>query len=201
MDVVGFLHTIHEITTTLQLKSSDTLLDIGCGSGIITLTLSPWLSRIHGLDFSPRMIARAEGNCQDIPNVSFAVGNITDLEAPTASYSKVLAYSVLQYLPDREAVLKAFSEVARVLEPGGRALFAANPDPEKQDLNRARIEQSPLSTEQKAFNSRLAEATLWISPREMVDLAKSLGLKAELSPISPAIPQHVYMFNLVISHG
>jgi len=132
MDTPGFLFTVREIARILSLGSEDHVLDVGCGTGIIALSLSPWVGSIVGLDISPKMVARAQENSRGAGNIQFIQGSLLNIEKVQGEFTKVLAYSVLQYLENEEQVLQAFRSVARVLPKDGMALFAANPDPPKK---------------------------------------------------------------------
>ena len=132
MDVAGFLYLVRECALALELVPSDEMLDIGCGTGLITLALSPFVKSIHACDISKGMIDRAHKNLSDVPNASISQGTITDSGRPTASANKVLCYSVLQYLRHEQDARKAFLEIRRLLKPNGRAFLAANPDPAPQ---------------------------------------------------------------------
>ena len=201
MDVIGFLYTLNEIVTKLELKKTDSVLDIGCGTGIIALSLSPWVKRIHGVDISPKMIKRARKNSAYVDNVTFSIGDVNDLNIKAGEYDRVLAYSVLQYLSDEAEVLKAFNSLKRILPPAGRALYSANPDPAKLDdyINNSLKQEMNCQERQRAM--KIIDATLWLSPVTMISLAKEAGLRAEARPICQSIWQHFYMFDLVLYHG
>ena len=141
MDAPGYLHTVAEVVRLLDLRQDEQLADIGCGTGLVTLSLAPWLGYIQAVDISPAVIERARHNLAGLDNVSLRVGNLTALPLPDASVDKLLAYSVLQYLGDETAVSRAMHEVARVLKPGGRALLAANPDPMRRNTYEATVRE------------------------------------------------------------
>lgn len=202
MDVVGFLHTVGEAARILDLGPDDALLDIGCGTGIMALALAPAVGRVHGIDFSPVMVERARENCQACPSATFATGSITEPGVENGAFNKVLAYSVLQYLPDEGAVSDAFAALARLLPPGGSALYAANPDAARKQTYLARVMNSDQGAGDREKTLALVEETLWIAPERLVALAHDHGLEAEARPISPRIWQHFYMFDLVVRrHG
>lgn len=198
MDPTGFLYTVAEVVRLLDLKQGQTLADIGCGVGLIALSLAPWLTRIHGVDISPALIVRAQGNLGGVDNVSLQVGNLTDLPLDDAYVDKLLAYSVLQYLGTEDAVSVAFQEVARVLKKGGRGLLAANPDPTRRSIYETVLrnrEDNKMSAEKELV---LLDNLLWESQEKLIQLAEESGLSARIEPISPRIWQHFYMFNVVV---
>jgi SAM-dependent methyltransferase len=90
------------------------LLDAGCGRGRTFLYRRRLPSvRVVGLDMSPY--------ARDNPNLDSQVqGNVEALPFPDASFDAVLGTHVAEHLAHPEA---AFSEMARVLRPGGRLLL------------------------------------------------------------------------------
>jgi SAM-dependent methyltransferase len=198
MDTPGFLFTVREIARILSLGSEDHVLDVGCGTGIIALSLSPWVGSIVGLDISPKMVARAQENSRGAGNIQFIQGSLLNIEKVQGEFTKVLAYSVLQYLENEEQVLQAFRSVARVLPKDGMALFAANPDPERRAVYLTRAFEDCSGTEEHQTILDIVEATLWLTPKRMVELAQKANLKAETLPLHERIWQHFYMFDLVL---
>ena len=198
MDIWGFLHTVREISSYLHLERRDDVLDIGCGVGIITMALAPWVRNIHGVDISSTAIDRAMLNCRDIPNMRFSVGDITELDSKIGVYHKVCAYSVLQYLQDSDEVLKAFQCLHSVLKSGGTAFMGANPDSNRYEDYQKAVDQSSMSAEEKAKYVEVIDATLWLSGESMAQLAHKAGLNALVEPINKSIWQHFYMYNLIL---
>jgi ubiquinone/menaquinone biosynthesis C-methylase UbiE len=89
------------------------LLDVGCGTGFIIHLALGVFDEIHGIDITPAMLQRVRTDA----------GNITLHQAPAeampfadASFDAVTAYSFVDHVKDRGALLR---EVARVLKPGG----------------------------------------------------------------------------------
>lgn len=73
-----------------NLKKSDTVYDIGAGSGIISYVLSGICSQVVALEQDTRLIAKLHDNLDDLPNVTIAQGDALTFALPTTPY-KVFA--------------------------------------------------------------------------------------------------------------
>ncbi len=198
---IGFLHAFREIVQTLDLQKDDVVLDIGCGTGLVSLAMSPLVASVKGIDLSPRLVERSRDNLKGVDNAAFNVGSLTETGEAESSYTKVLAYSVLQYLDGEDAVRQACAEAARVLVPGGRGLLAANPDPQKRELYEEKV-RADTPPEHRKESLGILDHILWVSPERLGELARECGLEAKVTPISSRIWQHFYMYNLVVTkHG
>jgi ubiquinone/menaquinone biosynthesis C-methylase UbiE len=101
-----------------HLRSDTSLLDVGCGSGSITLGLAPQVRRVLGVDVDDDdfVDARTYAAEHGIDNVEFRAGSVYALGVPDASFDACLAHSLLEAL-DRP--LEALRETHRALRPGG----------------------------------------------------------------------------------
>jgi len=93
-------------------------LDVGCGTGFLSLELAGRGHRVTGIDFAPQMLeeARKKAVAQGIA-VRFEEGDAEQLPFPAGSFDLVMTRHVLWTLPHPEA---AIDEWIRVLRPGGR---------------------------------------------------------------------------------
>jgi ubiquinone/menaquinone biosynthesis C-methylase UbiE len=109
--------------TIAALEPSDRVLEIGCGTGIITLGIAPHVAGVTGTDISPEMIAvaRKKAQSRDVDNVSFRVADGYDLPFDTESFDAVLVFNTLHVVKEPETLLK---EARRLLRPG-RPLITA----------------------------------------------------------------------------
>lgn len=100
------------------------VLDLGTGPGIsaFELALGAPRAQVLGLDFAPRMLRRAARHRarDEAVRVSFAQADATRLPLRDGCVDAVTGHSFLYLVPGRE---RALAETARVLRPGGRALF------------------------------------------------------------------------------
>jgi SAM-dependent methyltransferase len=99
--------------------------DVGCGPGHVARHLHSLGRRTLGIDLSARMIAVAR---QRTPEVCFQVGNMLALDAPDGAWGGIVAFYSIIHLGADE-LPGAFSELYRVLVPGGLLLLAFGVSP------------------------------------------------------------------------
>jgi len=107
-------------------RPGETVLDLGCGAGLDLYFYARHVGptgRLYGLDISAPMLEKASRTLQ-----SLGVENAEWLHAPSDaiplsdnSVDLVTANGIFNLSPDKDAVMR---EVARVLKPGGRTIFA-----------------------------------------------------------------------------
>ncbi len=103
------------------IKEGDHVLDLGSGAGndcFVARTQTGDSGKVTGLDFTEAMVQKANNNLQktDFRNIEFVRGDIEDMPLSAASFDVVISNCVLNLVPDKP---KAFSEIFRVLKPGG----------------------------------------------------------------------------------
>ncbi len=93
-------------------------LDIGCGTGFLSLELAARGHRVTGIDFAPQMLALAKEKAASTgAAIRFEEADAENLPFSPASFDLVITRHVLWTLPHPEA---AISEWIRMLRPGGR---------------------------------------------------------------------------------
>ncbi len=103
------------------IRQGDRILDLGSGAGndcFVARSLTGETGHVTGLDVTEQMLLKAEENRNKLGynNVEFIRGDIEEMPLPDNSYDIVLSNCVLNLVPDKQ---KAFSEIMRVLKPGG----------------------------------------------------------------------------------
>ena len=106
------------------LSHDDVLLDVGCGSGSITVGLAPAVSRAIGVDVDDNEFAgaRAYAAANGLDNVEFHEGSIDGLDFSDRHFDACLAHSMVETL---ERPVDGLREVRRVLRPGGVVAVAS----------------------------------------------------------------------------
>jgi SAM-dependent methyltransferase len=99
------------------------VLDVACGPGIVAAALAPRARRVVGIDLTPQMIELARERCasEGADNVSFEVGDVSELPYEDGSFERVVCRYALHHMSDPAAVV---NEMARVCAPGGRVAVA-----------------------------------------------------------------------------
>jgi SAM-dependent methyltransferase len=114
------------IANMAQLRSGETVLDVGCGTGTLALEARERVGitgRVYGIDPSRQMIAYARRKAAGRSlSVNFQIGVVEHLAFPDRSFDVVLCTWMIQHLPTDDK-RQGLAEMARVLKPGGRLLL------------------------------------------------------------------------------
>jgi SAM-dependent methyltransferase len=109
-----------------RLAPGERVLDLGSGAGTDSLVAAQMVGsegRVTGIDMTPQMLAKARAASAEmgLAHVEFVEGEAEQLPFADESFDVVISNGVIDLIPDKEAV---FSEVYRVLAPGGRMQIA-----------------------------------------------------------------------------
>ncbi|MDB4973206.1 MAG: Methyltransferase type 11 [Myxococcaceae bacterium] len=109
-----------EVDAVRELAHGKTVLEAGCGTGLVLSRLAQVASSAHGFDLSLGMVQRARAR-----GLSVALGSVTSVPFRDDSFDLVCSFKVLAHVPD---ITEALRELARVTRPGGMlALEFYNP--------------------------------------------------------------------------
>lgn len=96
----------------------DDVLELGPGDGLTTDLLRSHIARITALEIHPRtaknLAARFLGT-----NVTAILGDASAMQLPDCCFSGAISLHMLHHIPSTALQDKVFSEVRRVLQPGG----------------------------------------------------------------------------------
>ena len=104
-----------------QIKSSDSVLDLGCGVGRFTFRFANICEQVWGIDTS----ATAIKICGDknIPNAGFKVMDARNLEFDDATFDWVFSITSLQHITSETGLIASIKEILRVTKNTGRIIF------------------------------------------------------------------------------
>ncbi len=105
-----------------DVKEGQTVVDIGSGAGIDCFIASEKVGKsgkVIGIDMTPEMIGKATANAKSggYTNVEFRLGDAENMPVEDGSIDWVISNCVINLSPNKP---KVFSEIVRVLKPGGQ---------------------------------------------------------------------------------
>lgn len=109
--------------SSLLSSGLDSLVDFGCGSGLVTVELAKLLrrqspgecQRVAGLDVAPGMIGVASARC---PTITWKVADLSNFNLSERYQLGVCMYNTLQHI-DADGLEAAFRCIRAVIEDGG----------------------------------------------------------------------------------
>jgi SAM-dependent methyltransferase len=109
-----------------RLSPGERVLDLGSGAGTDSLIAAQMVGdegSVTGIDMTPQMLAKAWAAAteMEVTNVEFVEAEAERLPLADGSVDVVISNGVIDLIPDKDAV---FSELHRVLAPGGRLQIA-----------------------------------------------------------------------------
>ena len=105
------------IVNALGINLGDTVLDVGCGTGVLIPYLQDKCKRVLAVDEAEKMIEAAKGK-YSFPNVEFQA---VSFENVTGKFDKIIMYSMFPHFTDQSAAIK---HAAALLKHKGRLMVA-----------------------------------------------------------------------------
>jgi len=114
-----FTNLNRRIARLISLQKGSSLLDVGCGWGLLLQTLSQKDKslKLFGIDISPEMVKVAKRNFQNSKQVEIKEGSADKLPYKSNSFDNVTCILSFHHHPDSQQSLR---EMYRVLKPKGR---------------------------------------------------------------------------------
>ena len=128
--------------------------DLGCGTGQLSAAIAPFVRRVIAIDDSPAMLAAARSRLERAPNVEVRGGEVESLPVEDGELDAAMLMLVLHFVPEP---LRALSEAARVLKPGGR-LLVVDMSPHDREEYRQRMGHVWLGFTEDQLSGWSAEA-------------------------------------------
>jgi ubiquinone/menaquinone biosynthesis C-methylase UbiE len=156
---------VHEAVLRVLCRSEPRkLLDLGCGTGLLTLRIRRALphASVVGCDFSHGMLRQAaEHGHRGV----WVQGDATRLPFGDARFDTIVSTEAFHWFPDQSA---AVDECFRVLAPGGRLLVALVNPPVEQ-----------MSSVMYLGSSLIGQPFYWPTRQRMRELVETAGFRVE----------------------
>jgi SAM-dependent methyltransferase len=106
-------------------SSASRVLELGCGTGRVSVPLARHCTHLHGIDHSQAMleICRAKLRAAGIRNAEATLGDIADFHLGSTFDFVIAPYRVLQNLESDSQVSGLFAGIREHLRPGGRCIL------------------------------------------------------------------------------
>jgi ubiquinone/menaquinone biosynthesis C-methylase UbiE len=111
----------------LQLRGNEKIIDIGCGTGTLTIETGQKLNAknggfIVGIDAASKMIIRARKKATGLKQVQFDIAAAEQLGYPNETFDDAISTFFFHHI-DYELKIAALNEMWRVLKNGGKAVI------------------------------------------------------------------------------
>ena len=96
----------------------DSILDLACGTGILSGQLKNLAAEVVGLDLSGPMLAQARERYGALPGIQFLQGDFRSFQIDRQFAAAICAFNSLNYLGNDSELRQVFDAVAKHLRPG-----------------------------------------------------------------------------------
>ncbi len=135
------------------------IVDLGCGTGSLSLLLALAGHDVKGVDLSDRMVEAAQEKARIAgASVEFTRGDAAQPPYPPASFDVVLARHVLWALPDSGAAIARWVDL---LQPGGVLVLIEGRWSTGAGLTSEQVRASVLGVREEAVVEHLPNPALW----------------------------------------
>lgn len=165
-------------------KPGEHILDVGVGPGLLAYDLARLVGeggRVVGLDMSPSMLTIARTRLAALPYAECVEGNAERLGFADASFDAVVSTQVYEYVPD---MVRALSELHRVVKPGGRVLIL---DTDWRSIVWHSSDEARMGRVLKAWDDHLADPHL---PATLGASLRRAGFSVTRVEIVPMLAPH-----------
>jgi ArsR family transcriptional regulator len=128
--------------------------DLGCGTGLVSAALAPFVEHVIAVDASAAMLQAARKRLNHTGNVDLRRGELEALPIDDERLDLATVMLVLHHVPEPA---RAIAEVARVLKPGGR-LIVVDMLPHDREVYRQQMGHVWLGFSEDQMRALVAEA-------------------------------------------
>lgn len=190
----GIIALGRKVLDRLPLQGNETVLDAGCGTGVLTAELLQRLPDGHviALDASPSMLQAARERFRGDPRVDVKQGDLYALDLAGRKVDAVFSTATFHWIKDHEALWQG---IHGALKPGGRLVAQCGGEGNIESVRQAFLTVSArdpyadhvggwlpnhfagaVETERLLLAAGFSEARCWLEPTPVfpADLSKHL---------------------------
>ncbi len=108
---------IATVMQNLSLKRCSIVLDLGCGTGLLTKHIADKTRLYVGVDFSRELLAHAEKKTHSFPNSTLILADADNLPFPNKTFDAVFAVTLLQNMPQPNTTLTEINRLTKAKAP------------------------------------------------------------------------------------
>ena len=165
-----------EALSSLNLRGTERVLDLGCGNGRITAEIAARLplGTIVGVDSSADMIAFASNQFDPalLPNLRFEVADARRLPF-REEFDLIVSFNALHWIPEQDEALRS---IRSAMKSNGLAQLRLVPGGKRKSLENV-IEETRLSSRWGRYFREFHDPYLHLTPEEYGALAERNGLR------------------------
>jgi trans-aconitate 2-methyltransferase len=165
-----------EVLSLLELRETETVLDIGCGQGRITREIASRApgGRVLGVDASEKMIAFAREHAAVPPlsNLEFAVADARYLDFDH-EFDRIVSFNALHWIPEQGLALDS---IRAAIKPSGRAQLRLVPKGERKSLESV-LEETRFSPRWVQYFDGFRNPYLHLTPDQYAALGEQHGFR------------------------
>lgn len=119
-----FARLAAQVVELAKISPGDVVVDLGAGTGLLTLPSAEQAAAVHAVDYSEPMLERIQTRARAaaLDNVHSVIADLREVPLEDASADVVVSSYAFHHLPDSGKEL-ALAEARRMLRPGGRLVI------------------------------------------------------------------------------
>lgn len=205
----AFVRLGRQIGDWLALTGREHALDVGCASGTLTSQWADRAAAVTAVDFSQRLVHDAERRHAN-DRLRFVCAEAARLPFADHAFDRVVAFNLLNSLPDHAYVGAALAEIERVAKPVARVLLGSLPDIGLHERFCALLQQNaawPRRLRSKVVRWLRGPASsprtrmLWFRISELADALRARGWTVTVHRDAPFTDYHHYRKTLLLQRG
>ena len=190
------------IITRAALKPDERVLDVGCGTGAVTLAAARAVGEgghVLATDISPPLLERTDTRTRGLAQVKAQLADTQTATWPSPHFDVAVSRFGVMFFADPPA---AFANIARGLRPGGRMVFAAwGPYPDNpwwlipQRIAAAHLGKPPKISPHAPGPMGLSDMDWALEQFRSGGITSILGEPVEISLVAPGTARDLARFS------